>query len=1095
MVKLANDGQITFEVTADGKHAIADIKEITRAIQQETGKWDDAAEKSAQNMGNSFTGMLKKLGAGFSAVKIGKALLDIGKDAVEAASALEEVQNVVETTFGANTNKIETWAKNAGTQFGLTETQAKKFSSTMGAMLKSSGMAGDEIVQVSTDLAGLAADMASFYNLDFEEAFSKIRSGMSGMSMPLKELGIDMSVDTLNAFALSQGLKKTFNQMTQSEQTMLRYQYLMSATADAQGDFAKTSDGYANGLRMLETNLTSLKTNLGKEILPFINDIVQGINTLFPKEKRSDSLLDAIADAQLNKDEKIAEIEAIAFQARELISVLNEIGADNSASTTISNLASGANGLNASSASTWSSLINAFQRANGLDNLFGENADTTAVSDLAEALAGNSIDMSKAQAWELFLNALADNSDAVSKLTGESAESTEEWLRGLASAAGDLSSDDAAAWQTLMSSLVSGVNLNTDEGRKFVNTLAESFLAMGKDSTEAVDGLKALGFSTDDIEKKQTEWLRICKELVATIPGLSSIIDTNTGEVKGGIPAIKQYADEWERMSKYQAEIEAIKTAKDIYEKSNNQMELNADVIAKRSVAFSKSLMFSRNGLIDDSVKEALRYQQDELDAYIRGLVQNGAKSWDEVKELFTGNYRITGDYFTGEISNVLPENLQFIISQTDEAKEAMIAYAEAVFRASLNEKERPLVLEEINNQEEKVAEATGKTKEEIDAEATAAKEAAKAMTTLEKAANGDADAMTEVEDAVKGAQEAFQALTDHVDKVRDSIASTIDSTLKGFEYIGNASERQAKRLEPLEKEYKRLQDAGEDLGDIELRIANAQDTYGVGNLKKNLESQLNFLKEYKEDMEKAQAAGFTNEFLAQFADGSQESAEWLHELAKLSSGDNMITQLNQTYSDIQKGKKELTDTLAGQQLSVDEVYEELKNKAKEAVAALNLMQEAKDNTAATIQGVADGINDKNSEVKEAVDGIIEQLNRLDGYGISIDLGGFGKIEITTSAGETATGSRMGLASVPFDGYLARLHEGERVLTAQENQVWNMLTNGGVSGFDLDSLGGVMRDNIKPGGNVYLDGKVVGSVISDRQGRAYRSLQRSGWQS
>ena len=67
---MANDGQIVFEVTADGKHAIADIKEITRAIQTETGKWDDAAKQSTDNIGNSFTSMLKKLAAGFSAVKI-----------------------------------------------------------------------------------------------------------------------------------------------------------------------------------------------------------------------------------------------------------------------------------------------------------------------------------------------------------------------------------------------------------------------------------------------------------------------------------------------------------------------------------------------------------------------------------------------------------------------------------------------------------------------------------------------------------------------------------------------------------------------------------------------------------------------------------------------------------------------------------------------------------------------------------------------------------------------------------------------------------------------------------------------------------------
>ena len=88
----------------------------------------------------------------------------------------------------------------------------------------------------------------------------------------------------------------------------------------------------------------------------------------------------------------------------------------------------------------------------------------------------------------------------------------------------------------------------------------------------------------------------------------------------------------------------------------------------------------------------------------------------------------------------------------------------------------------------------------------------------------------------------------------------------------------------------------------------------------------------------------------------------------------------------------------------------------------------------------------------------------------------------------------MGLSFVPHDDYIARLHEGERVLTAQENQLWNALRNGGISGFDMDTLGGVMRDNVVAGGNVYLDGKVVGNVISDQQGKSYRQLQRSGWQ-
>ena len=300
---MANDGQIVFEVTADGKHAIADIKDITKAIQQETKKWDVAAGESASGIENRFSSLLKKLVAGFSAVKIGKALLDIGKDAVQAASDLQEVQNVVDVTFGDSAGKIEAWAKSAGAQFGLTETKAKQFTSTIGAMLKSAGMSGDAITDMSTNLAGLAADMSSFYNLDFDTAFQKIRSGISGETEPLKQLGINMSTANLEAFALQQGLKKTWNEMTQGEQTMLRYQYLMQATADAQGDFARTFDGYANSMRTLESNIQSLQTKLGELLLPAVSDAIAWLNSTIEgitSDGKTRTVLDDFNDIKLN---------------------------------------------------------------------------------------------------------------------------------------------------------------------------------------------------------------------------------------------------------------------------------------------------------------------------------------------------------------------------------------------------------------------------------------------------------------------------------------------------------------------------------------------------------------------------------------------------------------------------------------------------------------------------------------------------------------------------------------------------------------------------------------------------------------------------
>ena len=212
--------------------------------------------------------------------KISTHLLDVGKKAINLASDLEEVQNVVDVTFGKDAEKINKWAKEANKAFGMSELSAKKFNGTMGAMLKSMGLTGDEVLEMSTEMTGLAGDFASFYNLEHEEAFNKIRAGISGETEPLKQLGINMSVANLEAFALSQGIDKTYNSMTQAEQATLRYNYLMSVSADAQGDFARTSDSFANQQRILQLNFENLTAEVGKKLLPILNKLMKFMNDM-----------------------------------------------------------------------------------------------------------------------------------------------------------------------------------------------------------------------------------------------------------------------------------------------------------------------------------------------------------------------------------------------------------------------------------------------------------------------------------------------------------------------------------------------------------------------------------------------------------------------------------------------------------------------------------------------------------------------------------------------------------------------------------------------------------------------------------------------
>lgn len=201
-------------------------------------------------------------------------------ESIELASDLAETQNVVDVTFEDSASTINKWAQEALNAYGITETKAKQYSSTLGAMLKSMGIADDQVLQMSMDMAGLAADMASFYNLDHDTAFEKIRSGISGETEPLKALGINMSVANLNAFALEKGMNKAFDKMSQAEQATLRYQYLLEATKDAQGDFARTGDSFSNEMRKLQTNLDRIKTEFGKGLLGVVTPAISLLNNV-----------------------------------------------------------------------------------------------------------------------------------------------------------------------------------------------------------------------------------------------------------------------------------------------------------------------------------------------------------------------------------------------------------------------------------------------------------------------------------------------------------------------------------------------------------------------------------------------------------------------------------------------------------------------------------------------------------------------------------------------------------------------------------------------------------------------------------------------
>ena len=231
-------------------------------------------------------------------------------ESIGLASDLVETQNVVDVTFEDSASTINKWAQEALNAYGITETKAKQYSSTLGAMLKSMGIADDQVLQMSMDMAGLAADMASFYNLDHDTAFEKIRSGISGETEPLKALGINMSVANLNAFALEKGMNKAFDKMSQAEQATLRYQYLLEATKDAQGDFARTGDSFSNEMRKLQTNLDRIKTEFGKGLLGVVTPAISLLNNVLSDKSYQQTAIEKIYS---ERDESLFDAE-VAYQ-------------------------------------------------------------------------------------------------------------------------------------------------------------------------------------------------------------------------------------------------------------------------------------------------------------------------------------------------------------------------------------------------------------------------------------------------------------------------------------------------------------------------------------------------------------------------------------------------------------------------------------------------------------------------------------------------------------------------------------------------------------------------------------------------------------
>lgn len=248
------------------------VRKSTNTINSDVGKVDSKMSK----LKNSFG----KMAVFTATIAI---FTKLGKSAIDMASNLKEVQNVVDTAFSNTTYLVENFAKSAIDKFGMSELTAKRTASTYMAMSKSMGLAEEKAAKMSISVAGLTGDVASFYNVSQDVADTALKSIWTGETESLKKFGVVMTQANLQQYAYSQGIQKNVSAMDQAQLTTLRYMYVMNQLSLAQGDFAKTSGSWANQIRILQERWKQLLSIIGNGLIQVLTPVIQTINLVISK--------------------------------------------------------------------------------------------------------------------------------------------------------------------------------------------------------------------------------------------------------------------------------------------------------------------------------------------------------------------------------------------------------------------------------------------------------------------------------------------------------------------------------------------------------------------------------------------------------------------------------------------------------------------------------------------------------------------------------------------------------------------------------------------------------------------------------------------
>lgn len=825
---------------------------------------------------------------------------------VSLASDLQEVQNVVDTTFGDGAEQIYSWSEAAAESFGMSSLQAQNFNGTLGAMLKSMGLTDDAVLKMSTDMVGLAGDMASFYNLDVDLAFEKIRAGISGETEPLKQLGINMSVANLEAYALAQGIETAYDKMSQSEQAILRYNYLMSVTADAQGDFAKTSDSFANQQRILQLQWENLSASLGAKLLPSLNDVLNTANEKLPRAERSienvGKILGAVTEFALENHEAI-------------LGLITAYG-------TFYGVMKAGNAVN-TAVSAIKSLTTATRSAEAAQKAHNAAAAANPYVLLASAIAAVTVGfIAFANSADTVHNELKDiNADIenLKKNTDESIASTEGEIAVFRS--------KAAQYEELRKE----ANRTAGEEERLAQ-LAQELQGYMPDGTQLINeqtgAYNSLADSIDDVASAMRRKAAI-----------SAYEDEYTGLIKQQLEAEKTLED----AMKKEAELSALKEGGPWYLKTAADIAYG---IAKDDLSEAQKLVDDLDGQISDLDKKITDFYEDGEAAQKSAGVKD---FYDPGSALSTtGKYYETQGKLAVEAAEkekaAREQDLKDYVAGLDEKQDlrriSEEKYYDDLYGYLIAHENRESVewykqLGRYEDYQQKLADAAvkaaEKTKSEQDKLSKEQQEAEK------KRINDSVTALKDRLEAEKNYTEEMyyndlEALIGTLDKESELYKKFNSEILKGRRKLADDEEKRLldeqnktvenglseilktyqKAFDELEKKResyrKKLMSVGGDLFSVDTvkdKSGKEKTVYTVNNLNE----QLRKMKEYHAQVSKLKKQGASEALLSELASlGDEDSAQFAKYLSGMSSAE--FAQINKLYSEKQKLADELANDL-----------------------------------------------------------------------------------------------------------------------------------------------------------------------------------------